>query len=190
MRTPLCACLVAVGIVACGGAKQQAPAAAGASPSVPSSPPDAPAPPASTTPTTTTTATLSDVGDGGTKLEESPARPEGERAPKGSKPHTHDPGRSPEDIRAIVVAHRDEARACYDKALKDHPGIEGDLVIQWTIDPKGSVTAASLDTSRSTITESGVVMCVAEVIRKIQFAPSAGRFETKAHYPFNFHPRK
>jgi hypothetical protein len=101
----------------------------------------------------------------------------------------HDPGRGPTDIRAIVVAHRDEARACYDKALQDHPGIEGDLVVIWTIDPKGNVTQTSLDSSRSQVTEPMVVACVSEIIKKIQFAPSPGGFETKAFYPFNFHPR-
>jgi hypothetical protein len=87
-----------------------------------------------------------------------------------------------------VVAHRDEARACYDKALPDHPGIEGDLVIQWTIDPKGNVTQVSLDSSRSKIVEPGVAACVANVIKSIQFASSPGGYETKAFYPFNFHP--
>jgi hypothetical protein len=87
------------------------------------------------------------------------------------------------------MAHRDEARACYDKGLAAHPGIEGDLVIQWTIDPKGNVTQVSLDSARSQITEPGVVACVGDVIRKIQFAASPGGFETKAFYPYNFHPR-
>jgi hypothetical protein len=141
----------------------------------------------------TTTLALGDGGNPqGAKLPEarsgdstpsSPSQP----PPKGA--HTHDPGRGPQDIRAIVVAHRDEARACYDKALKDHPGIEGDLVIQWTIDPKGSVTQVTLDTSRSQITEPTVVACVAQIIKQIRFAESAGGFETKAFYPFNFHPR-
>jgi hypothetical protein len=111
-------------------------------------------------------------------------------APAGKTPHTHEPGRGPADIRAIIVAHRDEARACYDKALDGHPGIEGDLVVQWTIDPKGTVTQVSVDASRSQITEAGLVACVGGVIRKIQFAASPGGFETKAFYPFNFHPRR
>lgn len=103
--------------------------------------------------------------------------------------HTHDPGRGIEDINAIVKAHRDEARACYDKALQDHSGIEGDVVISWTIDPKGNVTKTSLDIARSTISEPTLVACISEVIKRIQFAPSPGGFETKASYPFNFHPR-
>ena len=109
--------------------------------------------------------------------------------PPSKAPHTHDPGRGIEDINAIVKAHRDEARACYERALPDHPGIEGDVVIAWTIDPKGSVTKTSLDIGRSTISEPTVVACISEIIKKIQFAPSPGGFETKASFPFNFHPR-
>ncbi len=138
----------------------------------------------------TTTVALPDGGDlQGAKLSEvhtvastsASATP-----PKG--PHAHEAGRQPEDIRAIVMARRDEARACYDNSVKDHPGIEGDLVIAWTIDPKGNVTQTSLDTSRSQIVEPTVVGCVSDIIKKVQFAPSPGGYETKAFYPFNFHP--
>ncbi len=144
-------------------------------------------------PTTTTTLTLADGGDlQGAKLQQTNtvASTSGSSAPQPSGPHTHDPGRGPADIRAIVVAHRDAARACYDAALPSHPGIEGDLVMQWTIDPKGNVTRVSEDTARSQITEPGVVACIAKIIQGIQFAPSPGGFETKAFYPFNFHPRR
>jgi hypothetical protein len=149
--------------------------------------------PAAAPPTTTTTS-LADGGAQGTKLAEihpaasaAPATSAASPAPKGA--HTHDAGRGPDDIRAIVIAHRDEARACYDRALSDHPGIEGDLVVQWTIDPKGAVTQISLDSGRSKVTEPSVVGCITGIIQKIQFAPSPGGFETKASYPFNFHPR-
>ena len=74
--------------------------------------------------------------------------------------------------------------------MNTHPGIKGDLLIQWTIDPKGNVTAVSQDTERSQITEPSVVACVGKVIKKIQFAPSPGGYETKAFYPFNFMPRQ
>lgn len=141
---------------------------------------------------TTTTAALGDGGDvQGARLAEAhtTASASGSAGPAPKGPHAHDPGRSPADIRAIVVAHREEARACYDRALPTHPGIEGDLVIQWTIDPKGNVTQVSSDTSRSQIAEGTVVACITDIIKKIQFASSPGGFETKAFYPFNFHPR-
>jgi hypothetical protein len=142
---------------------------------------------------TTTTAPPADAGDSqGSKLAEArsgdSASASAGSQPKG--PHQHDPGRGPTDIRAIIVARRDEARACYDHALLTHPGIEGDLVIQWTIDPKGAVSQVSLDSSRSQITEPTVVACIVNIVKKIQFAASPGGFETKANYPFNFHPRQ
>jgi hypothetical protein len=143
-------------------------------------------------PPSTTAVTLGDGGDlQGAKLSESRTivATDGGAPSPGRSAHSHEPGRGPADIRAVIVAHRDEARACYDKALDAHPGIEGDLVVQWTIDPKGNVTQVSLDATRSQITEAGVVACVGNVIRKVQFAASPGGFETKAFYPFNFHPR-
>jgi hypothetical protein len=167
-----------------GGARSPAPAAS-SSGSI-----DAGA--ADTPPTTTTTVTLADGGDlQGAKLTETrtvAATSASAAAPPPKGPHAHEPGRGPEDIRAIVMARRDDARACYDNALKDHPGIEGDLVIAWTIDPKGNVTQAGVDASRSQIVEPSVVACVSSIIKGIQFAASPGGFETKAFYPFNFHP--
>jgi hypothetical protein len=157
------------------------------------SPPTAAAPSASPgTDAPTTTVALSDGGDlQGAKLTETKtvASTAGSAAPAPAKgPHSHEPGRGPEDIRAIIVARRDDARACYDAGLKDHPGIEGDLVIAWTIDPKGNVTQAAIDASRSQIVEPTVVACITDIIKKVQFAASPGGYETKAFYPFNFHP--
>lgn len=186
-------------LVGCGGGQATTETAKGADPSAgagaapsSSSPTGASAAPASSDGTTGSTTTVALASSGelqGAKLTETHtvAATSASAAPSAA-PHGHDPGRTPADIRAIVMAHRDDARACYDKALPSHPGIEGDLVVQWTIDPKGNVTQVSLDSSRSKISEPSVVACVAAVIQKIQFAPSAGGYETKAFYPFNFHP--
>jgi hypothetical protein len=182
-------------VAACAGGQAgapppQAPDTAAAAPS-PADAAASSAPPPSAGPTTTTTTTLGQNGDlQGAKLQTTTvSSTTGSAAPAPSGPHTHDPGRGPADIRAIVVAHRDEARACYDRALAEHPGIEGDLVIQWTIDPKGNVTQISQDLTRSQIMEPGVLACISKIIQAIKFAPSAGGFETRAMYPFNFHPR-
>jgi hypothetical protein len=142
----------------------------------------------------TTTTTQFDASDlQGAKLSSS-SRKEiettGESGPKpGPGGRSDEPGRRREDIATIVKAHRDEARACYDKALKDHPGIEGDLDVKWTIDPQGAVTDVAVDPSKSDIHEESVGSCVVEVIKKLKFNASAKGFETRAHYPFNFHPR-
>jgi hypothetical protein len=141
-------------------------------------------------PTTTTTLTLG----GGNELQGSKLTSQNSQSfdvalDGGTKPHQIDVGRSTKDIQAIVVSRRDEARACYDAALKAHPGIEGNLDIQWTIDPKGAVTDISVDTSHSDIVEPTVGNCVIAIIKKIHFNESALGFETRTHYPFNFHPR-
>ena len=142
-------------------------------------------------PTTTTTLTLGDGGDlSGSKLTSSGSQTIDvtiDGGPKG--PHAPDIGRGTKDIQAIVVARRDDARACYDNALKAHPGIEGNLDIKWTIDPKGMVTDIAIDTSHSDIMEPSVGNCVMAIIKKIHFNESAKGFETFTHYPFNFHPR-
>jgi hypothetical protein len=141
--------------------------------------------------TTTSALVLGDAGElQGVKLAEvhpaSSAPLAASAPPKGG--HSHDPGRGPTDIRAIIVSHRDAARACYDKGLANHPGVEGTLTIQWTIDPKGNVTQTSLDPEHSQIAEPAIVGCISDIIKKIQFAPSQGGFESMASYPFTFHP--
>ena len=113
----------------------------------------------------------------------------GDAGPKAGPGHSQEPGRSRQDIQTIIMARRDEARACYDKGLKDHPGIEGDLTVKFLIDPTGKVADASVDSAKSTINEPGVGSCIVEIIKKIPFAPSKGGFETRANYPFNFHPK-
>jgi len=141
----------------------------------------------------TTTTSLPDGGElQGAKLGSSThteVETKGDGGPKAGPGHTQEPGRSRQDIQTIVMARRDEARACYDKGLKDHPGIEGDLTVKWVIDPAGKVTDASVDASKSTISEAGVGSCIVDIIKKISFAPSKGGFETRANYPFNFHPK-
>jgi hypothetical protein len=185
--------LVAAFLTACGGNK--ATDGAKAPDNFPTDGGVASAAPPSTDagPTTTTTATLGDGGDlQGAKLTQTTtiATDAGASAATsgdaGKAPHTHDPGRGIMDIQAIVQAHRDEARACYCRTAKKDPSIKGDLVVQWTIDPKGNVSAASVDAMHSQITDATVTGCVMGIVKKIKFAESPGGYETKANYPFKF----
>jgi hypothetical protein len=186
--TPLLA-LIAVSAacaVACGGSS---PPPATAAPSGSSS--AATAPDMDAGPTTTTTATLGSGSDlSGTKLTTSSTTTvQTTDANPTPGPHQQEPGRSVTDIRTIVMSHRDEARKCYDDGLKMYPGVEGDLDVKFTIDPKGNVTDAAVNDDKSSIHATGIGACVTDVIKKIHFAESAKGFETRAHYPFNFHPK-
>jgi len=200
MRTPLALALLAPLVlvpVACGGGADstgggKTPDTAVGVSGQSSAAPDSSATPGGGGSTTTTTTTLGAGGDlQGAKLGSTTtvASTTGSSAPPPKGPHTHEIGRGPADLRAIMAAHREEARACYDAAAPTHPGVQGDLVIQFTIDPKGNVTQVSQDTERSQITEPTIVGCVVNVIKKIQFASSPGGYETKAFFPFNFQPR-
>ena len=111
----------------------------------------------------------------------------GPRTPRSGS--SDEPGRRRDDIKTIILTHRDDARACYDKALKDHPGIEGDIEIKWTIDPDGNVTNPEVDEGRSQIHEPSVGKCIIDVIKNIKFAKSEKGYESHARYPFNFHPK-
>ncbi len=169
-------------LAACGGKSPEAKAPDPAGATAPTGSPTAE--PTSSTPSTTT-ATLSG-NDPGTKLPAAgTAAPKTDDAPKKGA----EPGRGRDDIQAIVAARRDEARACYDEGLKKNPSLEGDLDIKWTIDPDGNVKDAGDDASRSTIHDKDVTACIAAIIQRVKFARSAKGFETRTHYPFNFHPK-
>lgn len=163
-------------------------------PDVPSGTPTAPGVPEAGVPTNTTTVMLGDGGElTGTKLTSSSSLTVDNSAKPDAGPSdvigkTDVPGRRPQDLMTIIGTHRDEARACYDAALKAHPGIEGNLDIKFTIDPKGTVTDGAADEGKSDIHEPGVVTCIVGVLKKIKFAEHPKGLETRAHYPFNFHP--
>jgi hypothetical protein len=178
---------------ACGGSKQEAKGPDTTGPSSSSTPSGTSASPEpSSTTTSTTTMTLGDGGDlQGAKLGSSSTTVIENKSDAGPRPKGSgdEPGRRREDIVAIVAARRDEARACYDEGLKKNPSLEGDLDIKWTIDPEGNITEIAVDDSKSTIHDKGVGDCVVAVIKKVKFAKSNKGFESKMHYPFNFHPK-
>src|SRR5262249_34320651 len=113
--------------VACGG-KDEA-KSPGSSGGVASAAPfDTPATPDTSSGGTSTTTQLDASDLQGQKLQSGSKKEIETKGDGGPRPSGSDePGRRRDDIKTIILTHRDEARACYDKALKDHPGIEGDL---------------------------------------------------------------
>lgn len=130
-----------------------------------------------TTESPSTTNDLTPNAGAGTELPAADAQKKGEE------------GRRTEDIQAAVVAKRPTARACYDEAQKKTPTLEGDITIAWTIDPEGKITEARVDPNGSTIADEGLGKCLIGVIQTLSFPASAGGKETRARYPFNFHPK-
>jgi hypothetical protein len=168
-RNPIACVVVASVLVACGGATQNA------TPEAPSTPASPEAPPAETKPPEASPSASAEPAAGDAP-EATPAA--------GGGPET----RTMEVIKAAVKAHRKEARDCYEKGLKQVPGLRGDLVVHFVLKPSGKIKQIELNRERSTITEPSVVSCVIDVVSAIQFPESSRGMETTANYPFNFNP--
>jgi TonB family protein len=173
--------VLSLSFTACGGSKPEVEAPAGSAPA----PDDAPAAPA------------------GGAAEEKPASGggwEGEAeateggAPAGEKvpPKAADSGvaetRTMEVIQKIVKDQRQPVRDCYEKARKELPSLQGDLVIHFTLDPEGKVKAIEVNQQRSTLKAAAVSDCAIKVIKGLTFPPSSRGMETEVNYPYNFKP--
>jgi hypothetical protein len=91
-------------------------------------------------------------------------------------------------IANIIKTHRQEARTCYETALKKIPGLKGDLVIHFMLTPAGKVKTAEVNTERSTLQNEMTAKCVMDVIKSIHFPESSKGMESNVNYPFNFNP--
>jgi hypothetical protein len=184
MKTYLCGSLLAFTIAACGGATAApGPNVAGGTATSPS-PADTGLSPTVALSAQTTQDAVAPAAVGATATPPT-AGTATKLAPVGT-----DSGRSLDDIKAVVVAARPRARACYDTAEAAHPGIEGDIVISFLIDPKGDVKSADVDPTRTTIADAAVGPCIVSVIKSLKFPASAKGFETRSSYPFNFRPKR
>jgi TonB family protein len=114
--------------------------------------------------------------------------PEPSAEAQSSAPTAPKDARGKNEIQQVMVANRDKVRACYDSALAQNPGIEGDLVVSFVIDPHGDVKQAEVDWSHSDLHVPELDTCAADAVRSIKFPPSSRGLESKVNYPFNFHP--
>jgi protein TonB len=122
-----------------------------------------------------------------------PAAPEptspGTTAPEApAAPHAPRDARGKEQIQQVMAANRDKVRTCYDAALAQNPGIHGDLVVDFVIDPRGHVKQADVNWSASEIHVPELDRCAADAVRSLVFPPSSRGLESKVSYPFNFNP--
>jgi hypothetical protein len=99
------------------------------------------------------------------------------------------PDRDVNDIAQTVSTNRGLFRACYEKSLKLHPGIEGKFVVKFAIKPDGTVKSVDVDLSKSQIRTEDMINCALQAGRGLKFAPSATGMQSAASYPFDFHPK-
>ena len=96
--------------------------------------------------------------------------------------------RTIEVIQKIVKEHRPEVRECYEKARKDLPSLQGDLVIHFVLDPAGKVKVIEVNQERTTLKSPVVSDCAIKTIKGLTFPPSSRGMETNVNYPYNFMP--
>ena len=108
---------------------------------------------------------------------------EDEEAPPDGGSPTH--GSLDKEIIARVVArHLHEVKACYDPELEAKPGLEGSIMVQFTIGAEGLVVASEL--VNSTMKDAVVEGCVVEAVRHWEFPKPVGGGVVVVSYPFLF----
>lgn len=117
-----------------------------------------------------------------------------EPAPAPSAPAPSSAAAAPQDTRGkaeiqqVMAENRDKVRACYEAVLPNNPGSKGDLVVDFTIDPRGEVKQAEVNWSASDLHIPELDTCAVDVVKAIKFPASSRGLESKVTYPFNFNP--
>ncbi len=81
------------------------------------------------------------------------------------------------------MGHIGAVRACYETEAQRNPGLKGGVTVQWSIDPTGNVTGASV--ASSTMSNPRVEGCVVRQVGKWRF-PASDSPTTVAGFPFKF----
>ena len=89
----------------------------------------------------------------------------------------------------LIGANRDAFRCCFDLWGRDHPGVDGRIVLVVKLAPSGEVKEAAVDASRSDVHAPEVDACVADVARALPYPPSPSGKETTYSHQFNFSAR-
>lgn len=170
-------------LAACGGGTQEA-----ASPDTPSEPAPASAP--SEAPAAAADSKPAEAGSGweGEAAATDGGEPGAEKVP----PKAADSGvaetRTMDVIGKLVKDNRQPVRDCYEKARKELPSLQGDLVIHFVLDPEGKVKLIEVNQQRSTLKAAAVADCAIKTIKTISFPASSRGMETEVNYPYNFKP--
>ena len=85
-------------------------------------------------------------------------------------------------IKRYVKRASDKISYCYEKQLLAHPGLAGELMVQFVIQGDGTVKGAS-----GKGFDSSVASCVSEVVGAIAFPKPSDGGVVQVNYPFTFH---
>jgi outer membrane biosynthesis protein TonB len=97
---------------------------------------------------------------------------------------TVDEGLTKEEVGAVIHAHMGEVRYCHEASMLANPKVEGKLVLQFGINPKGVVESVSVQST--TLPERKITDCVTNRLRTWQFPRPKGGIHVSVSYPFLF----
>ena len=89
-------------------------------------------------------------------------------------------------ILRVLRTRRATFRRCYETAQERHRGLEGRVVVRWTIDPSGAVQGTHV--AASSLRQPAVEACVLDVLRTLRSVPAPGGGTLRIRYPFEFRP--
>lgn len=89
-----------------------------------------------------------------------------------------------EDVRKTVQDNIKELKGCYEVALEEHPKTYGKVVLQWTINDKGTVSEAHVKSS--TINEKDFENCLVKRLMTWKFPETPEGQNAVITYPFVF----
>lgn len=98
-------------------------------------------------------------------------------------------GLPPEVVRRILRSNFGRITKCYDAALDKDPKLGGELVVEFTIDAKGTVAGTKL-AKASAVTEPALTKCVLDIVSKVAFPEPEGVPAIPVTYKWTLSPTR
>lgn len=95
-----------------------------------------------------------------------------------------DEGLTKEEVGIVIHAHMGEVRYCHEASMLSNPKLEGKLVLQFGISPRGVVEVVSVQST--TLPERKLGDCVIARLKTWQFPRPKGGIHVSVSYPFIF----
>lgn len=97
---------------------------------------------------------------------------------------TVDEGLTKEEVGAVIHSHMSEIRYCHESAMLSQPNIEGKLILNFSINPVGSVESTSVQST--SLPDRQISDCVIRRLMTWKFPKPRGKVHVAVAYPFLF----
>jgi TonB family protein len=91
---------------------------------------------------------------------------------------------SKDEIQRVISQHVGEIQFCYEKQLRTNPGLNGRVVLEWTVTTSGSVGVVKVSTS--SLPSNDATRCMMDKVKTWKFPRPRGNGAVTVVYPFVF----